>query len=64
VNDLLGGPLARAALTGVDDKDYHVPFKLTAKLNKLTIKIDRPKLSPADIKRLEQDGQRNNRASE
>jgi len=51
-------------LTPVDDKDYQVPFKLTAKLNKLTIKIDRPKLSPEDIKRLQLDGERNNRASE
>ena len=51
-------------LTGVDDTDYQVPFKLTAELNKLTIKVNRPKLSPADIKLLEQEGQRNNRASE
>lgn len=29
------------------------PFALTAKLNKLTINIDRPKLSPEDIKKLE-----------
>ena len=28
-------------------------FALTAKLNKLTIKIDRPELSPEDIKKLE-----------
>ncbi len=39
-------------LTGVDDRDYKVPFPLTAKLDKLTIKIDRPKLSPADEERL------------
>jgi hypothetical protein len=26
---------------------------LTAKLNKLTIKVDRPQLTPADIKRLQ-----------
>lgn len=51
-------------LTGVNDKDYHPPFTLTAKLNRLTIKIDRSELSPVDIKRLEQDNQRNNRASE
>jgi len=38
--------------TSVDDKDYQVPFKLTAKLNKLTIKVDPPKLSPADQQRL------------
>ncbi|MBI3833972.1 MAG: arylsulfatase [Planctomycetes bacterium] len=41
-------------LTGVDDTDYQVPFHLTAKLNKLTIKLDRPKLSPEDIKKLEE----------
>jgi len=40
-------------LTGVNDADYKPPFPLTAKLNKLTIKVDRPKLSPADIKKLE-----------
>ena len=40
-------------LTGVNDADYKPPFPLTAKLNKLTIKIDRPQLSPADVKKLE-----------
>ncbi len=40
-------------LTGVNDADYKPPFTLTAKLNKLTIKVDRPQLSPADIARLE-----------
>jgi hypothetical protein len=40
-------------LTGVNDADYQPPFPLTAKLNKLTIKVDRPQLSPADIKKLE-----------
>jgi arylsulfatase len=40
-------------LTGVNDADYQPPFPLTAKLDKLTIKIDRPQLSPADIKKLE-----------
>jgi arylsulfatase len=39
--------------TPVDDRDYQVPFKLTAKLNKLTIKLDRPKLTPEDVKKLE-----------
>src|SRR5262249_12446452 len=39
--------------TPVEDKDYQVPFQLTAKLNKLTIKLDRPKLTPEDIKKLE-----------
>ena len=40
-------------LTGVNDADYQPPFTLTAQLDKLTIKIDRPKLSPEDIKTLE-----------
>jgi arylsulfatase len=40
-------------ITGIDDSDYLPPFPLTAKLNKLTIRIDRPQLSPADIKKLE-----------
>ena len=39
-------------LTGVNDADYTPPFPLTAKLDKLTIKVDRPKLTPADIKKL------------
>jgi arylsulfatase len=40
-------------LTGVNDADYRPPFPLTAKLNKLTIKVDRPQLSPEDVKKLQ-----------
>nr|MBP6683090.1 hypothetical protein [Halioglobus sp.] len=40
-------------LTGVNDADYKPPFPLTAQLNKLTIKVDRPKLTKEDIKKLE-----------
>jgi arylsulfatase len=40
-------------LTGVNDDDYRPPFPLSAKLHKLTIKVDRPQLSPEDIKKLE-----------
>jgi hypothetical protein len=36
----------------VDEEDYQVPFTLTAKLEKLTIEIDRPKLTPQDEKNL------------
>lgn len=50
-------------LTGVNDADYHPPFAFTGKLNKLTIQVDRPQLSPDDVKRLEA-AQRNNRTSE
>ncbi len=41
-------------LTGVNDADYQPPFALTAKLNTLTIKVDRPQLSPEDVKKLEE----------
>jgi arylsulfatase len=50
-------------LTGVNDADYKPPFTFTGKLNRLTIKVDRPQLSPQDIKKLEA-AQRNNKASE
>ena len=50
-------------LTGVNDADYKPPFPLTATLNKLTIKVDRPQLSPEDIEKLEA-AQRNNKSSE
>ncbi len=50
-------------LTGVNDADYQPPFTLTAKLNKLTIKVDRPQLSPEDIKKLEA-SMRDNQASQ
>jgi len=40
-------------LTGVNDADYTPPFTLTAALNKLTINVNRPTLSPDDIKTLE-----------
>ena len=40
-------------LIGVNDTDYQPPFPLTATLNKLTLKIDRPQLSEEDIKQLQ-----------
>ncbi len=40
-------------LTGVNDADYQPPFPFTGKLDKLTIKVNRPQLSPEDIKKLE-----------
>lgn len=39
-------------LTGVNDADYQPPFALTARLNKLTLKLDRPELTPADIEKI------------
>jgi arylsulfatase len=47
----------------VDDSDYQVPFAFTGKLEKVTLTIDRPQLSPADIAKL-QAAQRNNKVSE
>jgi hypothetical protein len=41
-------------ITGVNDADYKPPVPLTAKLNKLTIKVDRPQLSPEEIKKFEE----------
>jgi arylsulfatase A-like enzyme len=49
--------------TPVNDADYKVPFNFTGKLNKLTLTIDRPKLTPEDEKKLMQ-ATRNNKASE
>jgi arylsulfatase A-like enzyme len=40
--------------TPVDDQDYQVPFKFTGEIDKLTIALDRPKLTPEDQKRLMQ----------
>jgi arylsulfatase len=34
--------------TGVDDKDYQVPFRFTGKLTKLTFKLGPPQLAAAD----------------
>ncbi len=50
--------------TSVCDGDYQVPFAFTGKLDKLTLKLDRPELSATDIKLLQQEGQRNNKTSE
>jgi hypothetical protein len=44
-------------------EEYQMPFRFTGKLDKLTLKIDRPQLTPSDIEKLRQ-AQRNNRASE
>jgi arylsulfatase len=38
--------------TPVSDADYRVPFKFTGKIEKITLTIDRPKLTPEDEKRL------------
>ncbi|MBL9147855.1 MAG: arylsulfatase [Phycisphaerae bacterium] len=40
-------------LTGVNDADYKPPFTFTGTLHKLTIALNRPQLSPDEIKKLE-----------
>ena len=50
-------------LTGVNDADYQPPFTFTGKLEKITLNIDRPQLSPADVEKLKE-AQRNNRVTE
>lgn len=40
--------------TPVNDADYQVPFTFTGKLNRVTLKIDRPQLTPDDVRRLEE----------
>jgi arylsulfatase len=37
----------------VDDNDYKVPFKFTGTINKVTIALDPPVLTPTDIQKLE-----------
>ena len=50
--------------TPVDDQDYQIPFAFTGTIDRITLTIDRPKLTPADEKLLREQGQRSNRASE
>lgn len=40
--------------TPVDDADYKIPFRFTGKIGKLTIALDRPKLTPEDLKKLQE----------
>jgi arylsulfatase len=42
------------SLTGVNDEDYKPPFAFTGTLEKLTLLVNRPELSEADIKRLQE----------
>ena len=50
--------------TPVDDRDYQVPFAFTGKLDKLSIKLEPPVLSEAELKELQEQAQRDNSASE
>ncbi len=37
----------------VDGNDYKVPFKFSGAINKVTIAVDPPKLTPADVKKIQ-----------
>jgi arylsulfatase len=50
-------------LTGVNDADYQPPFAFNGKIERITLTVDRPKLTPEDEKRL-QEAARNNKTSE
>ncbi len=39
--------------TPVDDADYQIPFAFNGKLQRVTLTIDRPKLTPQDIQKLQ-----------
>jgi arylsulfatase len=41
-----------AAGTPVDDRDYQIPFPFEGTITKITYKVDRPKLTPADVEKL------------
>ena len=49
--------------TPVDDQDYQVPFEFNGKIDTLTLTVNRPQLTPADIEKLKA-AQRNNKTSE
>ena len=38
--------------TPVDDQDYQMPFKFNGKIDKLTVSVEPPKLTPADLAKL------------
>jgi hypothetical protein len=45
--------IGSAGSSPVDDHDYQVPFAFTGKIDKVIITLDRPKLTPDDVKKLE-----------
>jgi arylsulfatase len=40
--------------TPVDDRDYQIPFTFTGQINRLTVSVEPPKLTPEDVKKLEE----------
>ena len=48
----------------MDDRDYQVPFKFAGKLNRLTLSIERPTLTPDDEKKLMEQSEKNMKKTE
>jgi arylsulfatase len=46
--------IATSTDTPLDGRDYKAPFPFTGKLNKLTIAVEEPKLTPEDLKKLKE----------
>jgi len=46
--------IGTAAGTPVDDNDYSIPFKFAGRIDKLTITLEPPKLTPDDVKKLQE----------
>jgi hypothetical protein len=63
VTSTFGGVIPTPNLDRIAANGLQVPFQFTGKLNKLTLTIDRPQLSAADIEKLKQ-ATRNNKAAE
>ena len=38
----------------MDDKDYSIPFKFAGGIDKLTITLEPPKLTPDDVRKLQE----------
>ena len=44
--------IGTAAGTPVEDKDYSIPFKFNGRIDKVTILLEPPKLTPEDVQKL------------
>ena len=40
--------------SSIDDSENQIPFKFTGTIDKLTITLEEPKLTPADVEKLRQ----------
>ena len=52
VTDAEGMDVGYDTRTGVDDRDYQVPFRFTGKINKVTFKPGPPEMTPEQMKQV------------